>query len=116
MAWVIMGDFNCYRSENEKSDGQNTHNSQLGELNKVIFDCGLLDLASVGLFYTWYNQRLDSPIHIKLDRMLTNNAMLERFPDAFYKVLPTHSSDHSPLILDVSNCDKNPSRFIFKNF
>ncbi|XP_028555629.1 uncharacterized protein LOC114580904 [Dendrobium catenatum] len=87
MAWVIMGDFNCYRSEDEKSGGQNSHNSQLGELNKVIFDCGLLDLASVGLFYTWYNQRLDSPIHIKLDRMLTNNAMLERFHDAFYKIL-----------------------------
>ncbi|KAI0501396.1 hypothetical protein KFK09_016341 [Dendrobium nobile] len=115
-AWVIMGDFNCYRSEEEKSGGQNTHNSPLGELNKVIFDCGLLDLASVGLFYTWYNQRLDLPIHIKLDRMLTNNAMLERFHDAFYKVLPTHSSDHSPLILAVSNCDKNPSRFMFKNF
>ncbi|XP_028555639.1 uncharacterized protein LOC114580910 [Dendrobium catenatum] len=116
MAWVIMGDFNCYRSVDEKSGGHHTHNSQLGELNKVIFDCGLLDLASVGLFYTWYNQRLDSPIHIKLDRMLTNNALLERFPDAFYKILPTHNSDHSPLILAVSKCDKNPSRFMFKNF
>ncbi|KAI0529431.1 hypothetical protein KFK09_001980 [Dendrobium nobile] len=116
MAWVIMGDFNCYRTDEEKSGGNHTHNSQLGELNKVIFDCGLLDLASVGLFYTWFNQRLDSPIHIKLDRMLTNNALLERFPDAFYKVLSTHNSDHSPLILAASNCDKNLSRFLFKNF
>ncbi|XP_020690257.1 uncharacterized protein LOC110105205 [Dendrobium catenatum] len=116
MAWVIMGDFNCYRSEEEKSGGNQSPSSQMGELNKIIFDCGVLDLASVGLYYTWYNQRIDSPIHIKLDRILTNNTMLDRFPSAFYKVLPTHCSDHSPLILFTSIRDKKPSRFMFKNF
>ncbi|KAI0511714.1 hypothetical protein KFK09_012346 [Dendrobium nobile] len=71
--WIIMGDFNCYRFDYEKAGGNPPSQSSLGELNKCIFYCGVQDLASVGLFYTWFNQRIDMPIHIKLDRILLNS-------------------------------------------
>ncbi|KAI0491496.1 hypothetical protein KFK09_025756 [Dendrobium nobile] len=114
--WVILGDFNCFRFENEKAGGSTVSNSRLGELNSIIFKCGVQDLSSTGLFYTWFNQRADYPIHIKLDRVLVNNALLDFLPTAFYYVESHYGSDHSPIVFN-SNHDKPPSvRFMFKNY
>ncbi|KAL0920406.1 hypothetical protein M5K25_009542 [Dendrobium thyrsiflorum] len=113
--WIILGDFNCCRYEAEKAGGLPLSIGRLGELNNVIFYCGVLDLASVGLFFTWFNQRIDLPIHIKLDRVLVNTGYLEVFPQAFYKVLPPMNSDHSPLVLHSSTPSSSPCQFQFKN-
>ncbi|XP_020671980.1 uncharacterized protein LOC110091987, partial [Dendrobium catenatum] len=114
--WIIMGDFNCFRFGGEKAGGIPVANDRLGELNNFVFDAGLQDLASVGLFFTWFNQRSDDPIHIKLDRMFTNSAFLDSFPTAFYKVDTFPGSDHAPLILNASLFRKSASRFMFKDF
>ncbi|KAL0904358.1 hypothetical protein M5K25_026452 [Dendrobium thyrsiflorum] len=71
--WIIMGDFNCCRFDSDKAGGN-------------ALPASRLDLASVGLFYTWFNQRINLPIHIKLDIALVNNAFLDFFPSAYYKV------------------------------
>ncbi|PKU63786.1 Putative ribonuclease H protein [Dendrobium catenatum] len=114
--WVIMGDFNCYRFESEKAGGSSSSNSRLGELNSIIFKCGVHDLSSTGLFYTWFNQRVENPIHIKLDRVLVNNALLDLFPTAYYTVESHIGSDHSPLIFNSSHEKPKSVRFMFKNF
>ncbi|KAI0502546.1 hypothetical protein KFK09_017499 [Dendrobium nobile] len=71
--WIILGDFNCCRHPFENS-------SQLWDFNSFIFYVGLLDLAPTGLKFTWFNQRPNDPIHLKLDRMLINDKWLESFP------------------------------------
>ncbi|KAI0513575.1 hypothetical protein KFK09_009600 [Dendrobium nobile] len=114
--WIILGDFNCYIFESEKAGGTSPHSSQLGELNNMIFNCGVQDLSSTGLFYTWFNQRVVDPIHIKLDRVLVNVAFLDFLPSAYYKVEPPLGSDHSPLILVPTNAKPISTRFMFKNF
>ncbi|XP_020680859.1 uncharacterized protein LOC110098381, partial [Dendrobium catenatum] len=114
--WVVMGDFNCCRFEREKAGGNPLPADRLGELNTFVFYSGLQDLASVGLFFTWHNQRTDNPIHIKLDRMLVNHAFLDLFPSAFYKVDYPSGSDHSPLILSANPLKRNFSRFMYKAF
>ncbi|KAI0525141.1 hypothetical protein KFK09_004533 [Dendrobium nobile] len=116
MPWIVMGDFNCFRFAGEKAGGIPLNNERLGELNSFMFESGLQDLSSVGLFYTWFNQRSDSPIHIKLDRMLVNSAFLDAFPSAFYKVDSFSGSDHTPLILNAALFRKSISRFMFKDF
>ncbi|XP_028547713.1 uncharacterized protein LOC110116364, partial [Dendrobium catenatum] len=114
--WVVMGDFNCCRFQNEKAGGNLLTGERLGELNSFVFESGLHDLASVGLFYTWHNQRSDNPIHIKLDRMLVNTGFLDVFPSAYYKIDPPTGSDHSPIILFAAHCNRTFSRFMFKVF
>ncbi|XP_028555324.1 uncharacterized protein LOC110094857 [Dendrobium catenatum] len=79
LPWIILGDFNCYRFDYEKAGGNNPTQSSLGELYKCVFNCGLQDLASVGLFYTWFNQRVDMTIHIKLDRMMIPKDLVQAF-------------------------------------
>ncbi|PKU66910.1 hypothetical protein MA16_Dca018913 [Dendrobium catenatum] len=111
-----MGDFNCYRFEHEKAGGNTSSNVRVGELNSFIFDSGLQDLKSVGLLFTWFNQRLDAPIHIKLDRMLINSSFLDLFPLAYYKVDSFYNSDHAPIILLASNLRKAVYRFMYKEF
>ncbi|KAI0522759.1 hypothetical protein KFK09_005144 [Dendrobium nobile] len=81
-----------------------------------ISNAGIQDLASVGLFYTWYNQRGEAPIHIKLDRMLVNPAFLDLFPEAYYKVADHMGSDHSPLVLFAAHVKRKASKFMFKAF
>ncbi|PKU68127.1 Putative ribonuclease H protein [Dendrobium catenatum] len=114
--WIIMGDFNCYRYDTEKAGGSISSSSRLGELNSFIFNSGVQDLSSTGLFYTWFNQRVDNPIHIKLDRVLVNNALLDVFPNAYYCVESHLGSDHSPLIFNSSHDKALSSRFMFKNY
>ncbi|XP_020688855.2 uncharacterized protein LOC110104200 [Dendrobium catenatum] len=97
-------------SVDEKAGGNLLTADRLGELNNFIFEAGVHDLASVGLFFTWFNQRADNPIHIKLDRMLVNSAFLDLFPTAYYRVTEHLGSDHSPLILSV---DASPIVFFY---
>ncbi|XP_020699578.1 uncharacterized protein LOC110111873 [Dendrobium catenatum] len=112
LPWLVMGDLNCYKFHNEKAGGNHVPTSKLQELNGTIFDCGLHDLASVGLFFTWHNQRADEPIHIKLDRVMVNSCFLDHFPLAHYKVASPNGSDHSPLITSIAS----NNQFLFKNY
>ncbi|XP_020695761.1 uncharacterized protein LOC110109164 [Dendrobium catenatum] len=114
--WIILGDFNCCRFANEKAGGIELLPSRLGELNNFIFDGGVHDFPSVGLFYTLSNLQISQPIHIKLDRMLVNVEFLYVFPQAYYNILPTANSDHSPLVLLAAPKSHTPRRFLFKNY
>ncbi|XP_020672933.2 uncharacterized protein LOC110092635 [Dendrobium catenatum] len=88
LPWIILGDFNCYRFDFEKAGGNPPSQSYLGELNKCVFECGIQDLASVGLLFTWFNQRVDMLIHIKLDMMLAFSKPHENSPISdFYQSL-----------------------------
>lgn len=78
--WIVLGDFNCCKSPSDKAGGSPLLADRLGELLNVTFDCGLVDLSSVGLNFTWLNQRIEQPIHIKLDRIMVNSALLDLFP------------------------------------
>ncbi|XP_020681566.1 uncharacterized protein LOC110098944, partial [Dendrobium catenatum] len=114
--WVVMGDFNYCRYESEKVGGSIITSSRLGELNSMIFNCGVQDITSIGLFFTWFNQRVDNPIHIKLDRVLINNALLDFLPNAYYTVEPPLGSNHSSLIFKYTHHKPISARFMFKNF
>ncbi|PKU61258.1 Putative ribonuclease H protein [Dendrobium catenatum] len=113
--WIVMGDFNCFRDPKDKAGGAPIHFSRMGEFNAWVFNSGTFDLKSTGLRYTWFNGRVDDPIHIKLDRMLVNQKWLDSFPLSYYKVVPPTCSDHTPLLL-CSGAPSLLSRFQFKNY
>ncbi|KAI0523207.1 hypothetical protein KFK09_005601 [Dendrobium nobile] len=114
--WLIAGDFNCCLYVHEKSGGMPLLDSHIWDFNSLKFDLGLLDLASKGLKFTWFNQRANVPIHLKLDRMLVNDKWLDTYYTSYYEVLPPNCSDHSPIALFSGQNFKAYSRFLFKNF
>ncbi|KAL0911502.1 hypothetical protein M5K25_019650 [Dendrobium thyrsiflorum] len=114
--WIVMGDFNCCRFASEKIGGNALTQSSLGELNSMIFDANLTDLPSIGNTYTWFNQRQENPIHIKLDRILVNEYWMNNFPNTYYSIQAPSCSDHCPLILQNSDVIYVNHHFMFKNY
>ncbi|KAL0924141.1 hypothetical protein M5K25_004949 [Dendrobium thyrsiflorum] len=116
MPWLIMGDFNCCRFQTEKVGGSAIPISKLKPLNSLVFDCQLLDLPSTGHSYTWFNNQVNNPIHLKLDRVLVNEAWYKAHPTSYYYVGNNMISDHSPLVLKGDTEHKPSPRFMFKNY
>ncbi|XP_020689773.1 uncharacterized protein LOC110104846 [Dendrobium catenatum] len=81
---IILGDFNCCRYPHEKAGGNAIVASKMTDFNNLIFNIGVHELSSVGHYYTWFNQRADKPIHIKLDRALVNDAWLSTFNNTYF--------------------------------
>ncbi|KAI0492263.1 hypothetical protein KFK09_026532 [Dendrobium nobile] len=116
LPWILMGNFNCCRFQNEKAGGFPFHFSCLGEFNSFIFGNHLSDLYSTSLFYTWFNQQTESPIHLKLDRVLVNETWIAQYPLSHYLVDKPICSDHNPITLKEGSNHLTISRFQFKNF
>ncbi|XP_028550583.1 uncharacterized protein LOC114579597 [Dendrobium catenatum] len=116
LPWAVIGDFNTCRLQTEKKGGNIITMDRLYPFNSFIFDNNLIDLPSTGNFHTWFNQRQDNPIHLKLDRVLVNETWINQFPNSHYNVLSSLVSDHTPLILIDVPTKKTPKRFMYKNY
>lgn len=82
------------------------HFNILGELNMWVSKSGIIDLNSTGLKNTWFNGRVEDPIHIKLGRMLVNQKWLDSFPFSYYKVVPLS-------VLTILPCNLNRVMFLY---
>ncbi|KAI0505090.1 hypothetical protein KFK09_016047 [Dendrobium nobile] len=114
--WAIIGDFNCCRYAYEKLGGTPINQAALLDFNNMIFNNCLFDLHSIGCKYSWFNQRQDNPIHIKLDRALVNDAWVKAFPDSYCSFQSPSCSDHSPILIHLRTLFQAKHRFLFKNF
>ncbi|KAI0491962.1 hypothetical protein KFK09_026225 [Dendrobium nobile] len=114
--WIIMGDFNCCRFQNEKAEGSPLHFSRMGDFYSFIFDNQLIGLSSTGLFYTWFNHQIENSIHIKLDRALVNEAWIAKYSLSYYFVDKPLCSDHSPIVLKNGSSKPISNCFQFKKF
>ncbi|KAK4415298.1 hypothetical protein Salat_2637100 [Sesamum alatum] len=116
--WLILGDFNCVRSPEEKLGVTPTW-YELKDFTDCCLSLGLQDATSTGCFFTWYSNNESNPVWCKLDRVLRNNEWLEaglhcntHFPP------PGCLSDHSPgivSILDPPVPKPKPFRFFNMN-
>ncbi|XP_020684802.1 uncharacterized protein LOC110101296 [Dendrobium catenatum] len=114
--WAILEGFNCCKFATDKAGGSSLHHSKLGELTSLCLNTEVFDLAYVGHFYTWFNQRIDNLIHIKLDRVFVNNIWLNLYPDSYYIVGDPEISDHCPIILQYESIPKHNHRLQYKNY
>ncbi|KAL9243905.1 hypothetical protein vseg_017742 [Gypsophila vaccaria] len=113
--WAIMGDFNCVLSASERVGG---NSSLLGtdQFRDCVRDGGVIDLQSIGAFYTWNNkQRTDGRIFSKLDRVLVNKAWSDHFREPFAHFLPKGLSDHSPCLVNFLHRTHLPRSFKYFN-
>lgn len=84
-----------------------------GALNDCINSAGLYDLRFCGQFFSWSNRRNHDPILKKLDRVLINSSWESLFAGSEASFLPAGISDHSPMVIKLSDLPKvrKPSAF-----
>lgn len=52
LPWIVMGDFNAIRWENEKFGGSKSNNTSMQNFNDCIDHCGLLELNLANPLFT----------------------------------------------------------------
>lgn len=87
----------------------------MDEFNNCIEDCGLSDIKTTGLFFTWQNNNTAYFIQRKLDRVLVNDMWLCKYPLSSATCVPHNISDHTPLVVDLANSQPSKGR-TFKFF
>ena len=99
---LVLGDFNQIRSASEHFSiaSYNLPVSGMGKLQECLVDCGLDDLETRGVFFSWSNGRPEDPILRKLDRALGNDSWQQSFPDIIAMYEAPGDSDHAPCVVD----------------
>ncbi|XP_061363078.1 uncharacterized protein LOC133306728 [Gastrolobium bilobum] len=115
--WLVAGDFNEIANRDEKEGGCRVNLNRCSNFANVLHNCKLLDLGGSGPWFTWKGPKF---LHLdrvfkRLDRACANASWKTTFTDAGVKVLPRIYSDHSPILVYLTNLDtgwKNrPFRF-----
>ncbi|XP_066357840.1 uncharacterized protein [Miscanthus floridulus] len=97
--WVIIGDFNLIRSEDEKNN-DNINNSLIRAFNDAISQLGLMEIPLLGRSLTWTNGQ-ESPVLAKLDRALVNLEQTTTSPTTSLIPQAKPTSDHTPILLSM---------------
>ncbi|XP_074315733.1 uncharacterized protein LOC141651943 [Silene latifolia] len=114
--WLVLGDFNVVRQPSEKLSNTPPVLQEMIEFNDCLAAFNLDDRTSSGCEMTWNNkQDLNSRVWSKLDRVLANPGWLASLPDSFALFQEAGFSDHSPVLVHVSNDSKKVKRFSFLN-
>ncbi|KAL9686472.1 hypothetical protein QQ045_023932 [Rhodiola kirilowii] len=115
--WLILGDFNCIRSQEEKLNGVAVREAETMELSEFLDQTGLFDLSSSGNFYTWSDKHQHGRrIWCKLDRIICNDSFLAEFPNV-HGIFPEPGiSDHSPAICRLAISSPVKKWFRFQSF
>ncbi|XP_026438856.1 uncharacterized protein LOC113337381 [Papaver somniferum] len=112
LPWCIGGDFNTITKCDEKKNCRKITRSML-KFNKFIVEHDLIDLPLKGARYTWSNGQ-SNPVMCRLDRFLISPSFEQHYPlvSQLAKARPT--SDHIPLLLDISDPTWGPIPFRFE--
>ncbi|OVA20918.1 Endonuclease/exonuclease/phosphatase [Macleaya cordata] len=113
--WVCVGDFNAISSPSEKIGGSGFDRKAAEDFNRVLDNCGLVDLGYNGPAYTWTNKRSKRfNICERLDKAYAETSWIQLFSYASVTHLPYINSDHCPILLNtnvVKRMRKPPVRF-----
>ncbi|KAF9607212.1 hypothetical protein IFM89_033419 [Coptis chinensis] len=104
---MVVGDFNCVLSYQEKKGGLRPNRLAMEEFFNALNSCNLLEAQHSGMEFSWCNnQRGVRRMVAKLDRILINDFWERSFIGWKYKTLSRVSSDHSPLCGELSYIPK----------
>ncbi|KAL2245871.1 uncharacterized protein LOC105178633 [Sesamum indicum] len=117
MPRLIMGDFNCVKSPEEKQLGVAPTWYELKDFMDCCAALGLLDVPTTGCYYTWYSNNGSNPMWCKLGRVLYNNEWLEAGLHCGTHFNPPGClSNHSPGIVTIfDHTPTKPKPFHFFN-
>eukprot|EP00253_Pinus_taeda_P001787 PITA_01787 len=112
---IIAGDMNVTLAANEKRGGSQVRDPAREWVEDLILGWDLEDIKPSSGKFTWSNKRV-GPNHIaaRLDRFLVQTSFLTCGLTASSKIFPNSTSDHKPIILELSteeNLGPIPFRF-----
>lgn len=104
LPWLIVGDFNCTLSPQDKRGGvQFSDSNSTREFQSFLFSQGLIDLGFSGSKFTWCNNRpFADRVWVRLDRAFSNHEFVNCFPNFSVFHLTRTGSDHAPLLLQFT--------------
>ncbi|KAL0310434.1 UNVERIFIED_CONTAM: hypothetical protein Scaly_2928700 [Sesamum calycinum] len=112
-----LGDFNAVIDDSEVNGRAADTTASMTEFRNCIMTTGLIHLPFTGCPYSWHNCSEGSrSLWKRLDRMLVNEAWLDKWPDSAYLVALPSTSDHSPLIIQGGNRGTDHGLFRFDNY
>ncbi|XP_020675110.2 uncharacterized protein LOC110094257 [Dendrobium catenatum] len=110
--WCVGGDFNIISNVSERTGGNPPNMNAMDDFNQVISSCNLTDIGFSGSSFTWNRNNMWQ----RLDRLLFNNDWISKFNMTRVQHLSRTLSDHSPLLLFISNSFlTGPVAFRFQN-
>lgn len=112
--WLLIGDFNFYRSvDNRNKPGGNFNDTLV--FNSIISHLGLIELPIKGRSYTWSNMQ-DTPLLEQIDWFFTSVAWTSQFPSTMVLPLAKITSDHVPCKVQIGTSIPKVNIFRFENF
>jgi len=111
---IIAGVMNVTLAANEKRGGSPVRDPAREWVEDLMLGWELEDIKPTSGKFTWSNKRV-GPNHIaaRLDRFLVQSSFLTCGLMASSKILPNSTSDHKPIILELSS-DENLGRIPFR--
>ncbi|XP_021986273.1 uncharacterized protein LOC110882597 [Helianthus annuus] len=106
--WVLVGDFNAVRSQEERRNSK-FKPACSENFNNFIFNNGLLEYLMQGRKFTCI--RDNGKNLSKLDRFLVCPEFFNKWPSVCVRVLPPRHSDHCPIILETVELNFGPRPF-----
>ena len=113
--WLCARDFNEICRQDEKMGGSLRGHNQMQIFRDVIDECGFIDLDFEGPKFTWSKYFSDGhSIWERLDRGLVNSGFLLKYPGSKVSHLRCMSSDHVPILINLSGLKAPPRRKVFR--
>lgn len=104
--WVILGDFNAILSTNDRMGGSQHWPNYMDDFHLCTQQASLINVPYSGIHLTWHNGQKDGhTIQKKLDWILGNQELFNRWTRAHAKFLPRLAFDHSPMLIHL---DRKP--------
>lgn len=111
--WLVMGDFNLIRGAVDKNN-DNIDLALCGHFNATINLLALIEIPLIDRKYTWSNHR-EQPTLERIDWVFFNTDLNDIFPNSAISSQVRQTSDHTPLLLQLSSSIPKASVFHFEN-
>ncbi|KAK9740677.1 hypothetical protein RND81_03G053300 [Saponaria officinalis] len=115
LGWLVLEDFNIVRTMDDKIGRHPLVKWEMLDFNSCLNWCSLDELYFQGGPFTWTNnQDGDARGWSRLDWAFFNPLWLRAFLDSIMRILPSRTSDHSPLLvlLGVQAAFKKSFKFL----
>lgn len=112
--WMFIGDFNFYRSlENKNRVGGNINDINI--FSAIFSNHGLMEIPLKGRKYTWSNMQ-EQPLMEQLDWCFTTLAWTIECPNTLLIPMAKPTSDHIPCTTQIGTTIPKAQIFRFENF
>lgn len=112
--WMVMGDFNLYRSlEDRNRAGGNMNDIMI--FNDIINNLELQEIPLKGRNYTWSNMQED-PLLEQLDWCFTSSGWITHYPNTLLLPLSRPTSDHILCMAQIGTRIPKAQLFRFENY